>query len=155
ISAAEEDRQANAAEPPPPAAESPRRRNSLFFANDGQSIIMKTLEKRGLCYDEFCEYCSNLDNNYIEELTCPLALGIFQDPVIIDGFTFDRETIKSYLKVKPGINPLTREPFDDLKYQVNRAVQNQILGLIDQYSKEEKSEQKEEESRKNQPAHMF
>lgn len=53
-----------------------------------------------------------------DELTCPITLQIFRDPVIAsDGHAYEREAIVKWI-LQNGTSPLTREPLciDDLRH---------------------------------------
>jgi hypothetical protein len=49
----------------------------------------------------------------LRDLTCPLSLELFRDPVMLaqSGMTYERENLTAALAARPGIDPQTNHPF--------------------------------------------
>lgn len=60
--------------------------------------------------------------------TCPISMQPFQDPVVVEGHTFERNALESYIESQGGLapHPITRNPIRVADIQPNYELRNAI-----------------------------
>lgn len=72
----------------------------------------------------------NIDDNYINILTCSIDSSLIRCPVISPySFTYEKESIVNWIKLKPTC-PLTNQKLTMLDLRSNKNIQNVIDYLI-------------------------
>jgi hypothetical protein len=103
-----------------------------FFSMERTPLLDREISKKTKNIADFkaqfeAEY---LDNEQFQHLFCPLSLGVAWDPVLLEGYTFDRVAIERSLSTRPHLNPMTNSECQSTKLFINRAVRDELIQLV-------------------------
>ena len=104
------------------------------YLKQKNKIILKIIDNAYIQHGGSGQSSSNVDiiDNLKRNITCPLTLEIFIDPVIAeDGITYERSAIESHFNSGNNRSPMTNDNLSNFNLIPNTTIKNIINNIID------------------------